>query len=180
MSNARIVSAGVVAGVILVAALRVGAQNKPGADQGEQERKVTEKDVPAAAMVTLKKMANGAKFTEFSEEIEHGNKFYEGSWDGPDGKIDCLVTEAGDLVELEEKIPADKAPAGVRSEAQKQAGAGGKIHFEKKTMVLYEIHFKKDNKHREMVYTPDARRYYEHGPVVAGEKDEDGDDDKDE
>src|SRR5262245_37891783 len=69
----------------------------------EQEREVKEADVPAAALNALKKQAAGAAITEFSEEIEHGHKFYEGSYKSATGnKVDVLVTEAGDLVEVEE------------------------------------------------------------------------------
>ena len=78
---------------------------------GESERKVTESEVPSAALATLTKMAAGAKITEFAEEIEHGGTFYEGSWKNPSGgKVDVLVTAAGDLVEIEEKVGTDEAP----------------------------------------------------------------------
>ena len=78
--------------------------------KGEEiERKVTEGEVPVGALKALKKMAGDAKITEFAEEIEYGHTFYEGSWTGRSGRgVDVLVTKAGDLVEIEEKIPTDK------------------------------------------------------------------------
>ena len=95
----------------------VWAQEKKASE--EQERTVKENEVPAAALAALKKLAGSATITEFAEEIEHGHKFYEGSWKGPDGNVDALVTESGDVVEIEESIPADKVPAGVRAASEK-------------------------------------------------------------
>ncbi len=139
------------------------------------ERPVKEAEVPAAAVATLKKLSGGAAITEFAEEIEHGHKFYEGSWKGPDGNVDALVTEIGDLVEIEEAIPAGKVPAPVRGEAEKEAGKDAKLMWEKKTVVMYEVHFKKDGKGREMILTPDCRRFHEEG-----EEKQDRDEDDDE
>ena len=130
-----------------------------------------EAEVPKPALEALKKLAGNVPFTEFAEEIEHGHKFYEGSWAGPSGNVDALVTEAGDLVEIEEVVPVDKVPAPVRGQADKEAGKDAKVTFEKKTMVLYEIHFDKGGKGQEMIFTPDGRRYVEEGEKT-GEKEE--------
>ena len=127
----------------------------------EQERKVKESEVPKAALEALRKVAEKATITEFAEEIEHGHKFYEGSWKGPTGNVDCLVTETGDLVEIEEVIPADKVPATARNAVEKEAGKDAKLSWEKKTIVMYEVHIKKADKAREMILTPDGRRIHE-------------------
>lgn len=156
--------------VVLLGGLIVFAQEKPGQEGGE--RTIKEADVPKAALDALKALAGKAAFTELAEETEHGHTFYEGSWTGPNGNVDALVTASGDLVELEEITPSDKVPASVRAEAAKTAG-DAKVEFEKKTMVLYEIHYKKDGKGHEMIFTPDARQYHEE-PAA---KDEDDDDD---
>jgi len=142
----------------------------------ESERRVQEAEVPPAALAALKQLSGGAPLTEFSEEIEHGSKFYEGSWKGPDGNVDGLVTEAGDVVEIEESIPAEKVPATVRSAVEKEAGQGATIHYEKKTFIAYEAHFKKDGKGRELMVTPDGRRTHEEGE---GDEDE-GEEEEDE
>lgn len=143
----------------------------------DYEKKVKEGDVPAPALAALKKLAGGAAFTEFAEEVEHGCKYYEGSWKGPDGNIDGLVTEAGDIVELEESIPVEKVPAGVRAAAEKEAGKDAKVRWERKTVYLYEIHYKKDNKGQELIFGADARRFHENGNVgKEAEMDNDEDD----
>ena len=72
-----------------------------------------------------------------------------------------LVTDSGDLVEIEEAISADKAPAVVQAEARKAAGKDATLKFEKKTMVLYEVHFKQDGEEREVILTPDGRPIHE-------------------
>lgn len=81
------------------------------------ERSVKQSDVPAVALAALKKLAGDASFTAFAEEIEHGHKFYEGSWKGPDGNVDALVTEDGNVVEIEESLSTTRIPAAVRAAA---------------------------------------------------------------
>jgi len=171
-------------GALLLGGLLALAQDKPGqtppakAPAADGERKVKETEVPKAALDALKKLAGSAEIKEFAQETENGHKFYEGSWAGPNGNIDALVTDGGDLVEIEETIAADKVPAVVRADVSKAAGKDAAPTFEKKTMVLYEAHFKKDGEGHEMVLTPDGRHFEEGGAKNAkDEKDEDGDDD---
>jgi len=163
-------------GIILTGSLMVCAQDKKAHENEEQERKVTEAGVPKPALDALRKLSGGAAIEEFAEEIEHGHKFYEGTWKGPKGSIDGLVTESGDVVEIEESIPGSDAPAVVRAETVKAAGADTSVKFEKKTFIVYEIHFRKDGHGREMIFTPDGRRFYEEGVQREG-RDQDGDED---
>ncbi len=165
----------VAAGALALAAALLLAAQEPGKDKAaprEQEREVKQAEVPAAALAALQKLAGDAALTEFAEEIEHGHKFYEGSWKSPDGNVDALVTEAGDVVEIEEIIPAEKVPGAVRALAEKEAGKDTKVVFERKTLFLYELKFKKDGKGREILLTADARRTGE-----PGEDDDDEDED---
>jgi hypothetical protein len=145
------------------------------ADEGESERQVKESEVPPAALQALKKLAGGAAITEFAEEVEHGSKFYEGSWKGPGGNVDGLVTENGDVVEIEEAVSADAVPASVRKTAQREAGDGAKLAFEKKTYILYEVKFKKGDRGRELLLTPYGSRPHEEDE---DDEDEDEEDDK--
>ena len=170
--------------VVIGCAMIVGgfvalAQDKPAPQ--DQERKVTENEVPKAALDALKKVAGSNKLTAFAEEVEHGHKFYEGSWAGATGNVDAVVTEAGDLVVIEEVVPTDTIPGAVAADAKKQAGQAA-ITVEKKTMVLYEIHYKKDGKSQELVLTPDARKFDEDaatGEAKNNKKNDDDDDDDD-
>ncbi|HEV3025042.1 MAG TPA: hypothetical protein VGX76_21365 [Pirellulales bacterium] len=169
-------------GLMLVGALAARSQEKQKAEEGE--RQVKQSEVPAAALAALKKLAGSAAITEFAEEIEHGHKFYEGSWKGPDGNIDALVTESGTVVEIEETMPEGKIPAEVRKAAEQEAGPHSDLTFERVTKYLYEIHYKKGGKSQEAVYTPDARRYQEPGAnaskkVAEEDEDEEEEDDDD-
>jgi len=115
-----------------------------GAKATETERKVTEAEVPAAALVTLKKTAVGAKIFEFTEEVEDSHTFYEGSWKAPSVvQVDVLVTKTGDLVAIEEGLSADEVPAVVLKAALKAAGSGVELALERKTTILYETKFEK-------------------------------------
>jgi hypothetical protein len=157
----------------LLGGLVVLAQNKPAAL--EQERKVKEAEVPKAALDALKKIADKAAITEFAEEIEHGSKFFEGTWIGPAGKVDCLVTETGDLVEIEETIPADTVPAATKAAAEKEIPKDSKVVWERKTVIMYEVHYKKGEKAQEIIFTPDGRQYHEQGEKKGEEDKDDGD-----
>lgn len=157
--------------ICLVGGLLAWAKDKDANE--ESERSVKESEVPAAALSALKKLAAGATLSEFAEEVEHGRKFYEGSWKGKDGNVDGLVTEAGDVVEIEEMMPADGVPSAVRAELAKAAGVDGKVAIERKTLFVYEGHFTKAGKQVEMLLTPDGRPYHEEGQ--GGDRDKDDD-----
>jgi uncharacterized membrane protein YkoI len=139
----------------------------------EQERAIKEAEVPPAALEALQKLAGGAKFTEFAEEIEHGRKFYEGSWKNTDGKnVDALVTAAGDLVEMEEEVAAAVVPAVVMTAAKQAAGQDGKVFCEKKTLILYEVKYRQDGKVHEVLYTADGRLVEKSVEPGDGDKDD--------
>jgi len=108
-NNFKLIAALVLMAVVLC--LTASAQ-RDKEKAGETERKVTEADVPKAALRALKRQARRAEITEFAEETEHGSTFYEGSWKTKAGaSFDVLVTKAGALVEIEQTIPANKVPA---------------------------------------------------------------------
>jgi hypothetical protein len=175
-SNRFTVTAGF--SILLAAALAAWSQEKQEAEEGE--RQVKQSEVPAAALAALKKLAGSATIREYAEEIEHGHKFYEGSWKGADGNVDALVTESGAVVEIEEGMPAEQVPAAVRAAAEKEAGPHSDLTFERKTLYLYEIHYKQEGQSRESVFTPDARRYQEGGANAKANVDEDDDEHEEE
>lgn len=143
------------------------------ASHEESERSIKESEVPADALTALKKLAGGARLTEFSEETENGHTYYEGSWKGPNGDVDALVTPGGDLVELEEVVPFDSIPRAVQQKAHDAAGKDAKLFVEKKTYVMYEVKFRKGDRKHEVLYAPDGRTH-EHEDEQGHEE---GDDD---
>jgi len=167
----------IVIGIALLFALAAAAE-KDTEKAGESERKVTEAEVPKAALKALTRQAKKAEITEFSEEIEHGSTFYEGSWKAKDGtQIDCLVTKDGALVEIEEQVTAKQVPGVVVKAAKKAAGKNAEISYEKKTMILYEVKFAKDGASHEVLLTPDGRVTEEETEKGKGEDEGDGDGD---
>lgn len=185
----KLVAVMVLVGVMLCTAAYVAQAAKAGeakvgeakageAEADEAERQVTKAEVPAAALAALKKLAAGAEITEFAEEVEHGSTFYEGSWKNPSGaNMDVIVTPTGDLVEIEEQVSTDQVPAATLKAARKAAGKGTQLAFEKKTTILYEVKFTKDESLHELLLTPDGRRV-EEGVEKKVEKDNPGDDDE--
>ena len=147
---------------------------KAGKREKETERRVTEAEVPKAALTALKKLAEGAEIVEFAEETEHGSTFYEGSWKVASGaKMDVLVTPTGDLVEIELGVAADDVPAAVLAAARKAAGKQAPLAFEKKTMLLYEVKFRKGDRRHELLLTPDGRRAKEEVEKRKADKEDD-------
>lgn len=141
-------------------------------EQVEQERSVKEAEVPKAALDALKKLAASNTLTEFAEEIEHGVTYYEGSWKGPNGKVDALVTAHGDLVELEEVISVGTVPKVVLESAQAAAGKDSKLFVEKKTVIFYEVKYRKGNHKHEVVYSADGREHEHEEEGVDAEGDD--------
>jgi hypothetical protein len=118
---------------------------------------VSEAEVPAPALATLKALSAGAAITGFAEVIEHGGKFYEGSWQGKSGNVDVLVTEDGAFVELAEVCPAEEVPRRVRAAAEKETGIDAKILWGRKTSIVYEAHYERDGQSHAILLTPDGR-----------------------
>ncbi len=159
---------------ILLCTASYAKKSKRSSEAGEIERKVTEDQVPEAALKTLKRMARNAKITEFAEEIEYGHTFYEGSWKTRSGaNMDVLVTKAGALVEIEQQIETKRLPAAVQKAARKAAGKRVQLSCERKTMILYEVKFRKDDGFHELLLTPDGRRVEEE--IEKGKSDDEGD-----
>lgn len=147
---------------IVLAWSGAGEGERSQAGNGEGEREVERRGVPQAAWDALKALAGEAEIRGCSVEVEHGQKFYEGSWKGPGGgNVDALVTPAGDLVEIEQRVSADDVPEAVRTAAQKAAGKGTRVAYEKKTMILYEIKYRKGSRWHEQLLTPYGRRVKE-------------------
>lgn len=128
-------------------------------EEGEEhEERVSAGEVPKAALAALRKLAGGRKIVELTREREHGHVFYEGSWKTKQGRqVDTLVTPEGDLVEIEEQVPAAEVPAAALAKLRKLAGEDTRFAFEKKTMILYEAKFRSNGRFHEVLLTPDGR-----------------------
>lgn len=78
--------------------------------EDEQERPVTEKEVPQAVLQTFTNTYPGATVKEYAEETEDGQIFYEVSCEFEGRKIDAIYNPDGTVFAIEEVIPADELP----------------------------------------------------------------------
>ena len=175
-SAAVLIAVGIMLGAVALAAR---GEKKAAVQETGTERVVTEAEVPAAAMETLRKLAAGAKIVAFAEESENDHVFYEGSWETAAGaNMDVLVDRAGALVEIEERMEAGQVPQAVRELALKTAGKSVPLLFEKKTKILYEVKFEDADGEHELLLTPDGSRVEE--GVEKGKANDDADDEEEE
>ena len=80
----------------------------------DQEKKVTEDEVPQAVLKTFNTDFPGAIIKEYAEETENGQSYYEISCVFEGRKIDALYNPDGSVSAIEEVIPAETLPAAVQ------------------------------------------------------------------
>lgn len=137
--------------------------------EGDDEDDLTLDQVPEAARAALLKLAGGARILKAEREREHGVLVYEAQWAANGTKHEAAVTADGTLIETEEIVPAERAPAAVRAAIAKHFGANAKVVVEKKMIVVYEVEAKVDGKEKELLVFPTGR--------VHEDADDDDDDD---
>ena len=145
--------------------------------EGEEddEDDLTIDQVPEPARAALLKLAGDAKIARAERERKHGVLVYEAEWVKNGTKHEAAVTADGTLVEIEEIIPAEQAPAAVRAVIAKHFGANPKVVVEKKMIVVYEVEAKIDGKEKQLLVLPTGRVHEE----PDDEHDDDDDDDDD-
>ena len=143
-------------------------------DEEDGEDDLTIDQVPEPARGALLRLAGGEKIIEAEREREHGVIVYEAAWMANGTEHGAAVTADGTLIEIEETIPVDQAPAAVRAAIGQQFPAGAKVVVEKKMVVVYEAEARIDGKEKEVLIFPTGR-------VLHGDdEDDEGDDDDDE
>jgi len=143
--------------------------------EGDDEDDLTLDQVPEAARAALLKLAGGAKILKAEREREHGVLVYEAQWVANGTKHEAAVTADGTLIETEEIVPAEKAPAAVRAAIAKHFGANAKVVVEKKMIVVYEVEAKVDGKEKELLVFPTG---HVHEDADGDHDDDDEDDDE--
>ena len=114
------------------------------------EKKVQLKDVPAAVRSAIEVETKNATLKGVSKETEHGQTFYEAETMRDGRSRDLLFDERGTLVEVEEEVSLDSAPAAVKSALE---GKGRLVKLEsvtKGTVVTYEAHVSRNGKTSEI------------------------------
>ena len=132
--------------VVLVAVVLLGAGQRVSAS----EHKVQMKDLPPAVRTAVEAETQGATIKGLSKEVEGGKTFYEAETIRDGKSRDLLFDASGKLVEVEETIAFDAAPAAVRTAL---AGRGKVLKMESVTkggVVTYEAHVQKNGKTSEV------------------------------
>jgi len=150
-----LIGVGIVMGIAVA-----GADEKTSLDQ-----------VPAAVREALLRLATGGQILEIERETEDGAVLYEAEWVVNGHKTEGKVTASGDLVELEEKVDAEKVPTAVKTVVAQEFPAGATVQYEKVMVVFYEAEGKVDGREKEVLITAMGK--------LVGQEDEgdDGDDD---
>lgn len=121
------------------------------------EQKIQKKDVPAAVLKALEPELHGATVKGYEKEVEHGKTFYEVETTKDGRSRDILFDGAGAVVEVEEELAPDAAPAAVTS-ALAAHGHVTKIEaVTKGGRTIYEGHFAKGAKRSEVKVTADGQ-----------------------
>ncbi len=146
--------------------------------EGEEddEDDLTIDQVPEPARAALLELAGGAKIVKAEHEREHGVLVYEAEWVKNGTKHEAAVTADGTLIEIEEIIPVDRAPAAVRAAITKHFGGNAKVVVEKKMIVVYEVEVRIDGKERELLVFPTGRVHEDSDDDHEDDDDEDDDD----
>lgn len=123
----------------------------------EREEEITLDAMPEAARAALLELAGGAMITEAECEQEHGALVYEAEWVADGVEHEAAVTADGALVEMEEEIPLEAAPAEVRAAIAQHFGADAMVTVERKMVVVYEVEAEVDGEERELLISPTGR-----------------------
>jgi hypothetical protein len=147
--------------IVLLAGLVVGVANQLAAQEQEQERKVTRRDLPAAVAKTVDAQSHGATIRGYSEEKENGQTFYEVELRVNGHTRDVLIDANGAVVEMEEEVDLAALPAAVRDALNAGAGSGKIGVVESVTkggqIVAYEAHVTTNGKKSEVKVGPDGK-----------------------
>lgn len=153
MSARRLTCVGLVTLCCLFLAAGVAAQE-------DQEKKITRKEVPAPVLAAFAKAFPKAQAVGFAQEKEDGKTVYE--VESKEGTVHRDVTffADGNLVVVEESLPAADLPAAVKATASKESPQGT-IHLAEKLLrgktIEYELHMKEGKKSFELVIDPSGK-----------------------
>jgi hypothetical protein len=124
----------------------------------DQEKTVTEKEIPGAVMQSFTNAFPGAVIKEYAEEVENGQKFYEISCEFKNRKIDAIYKPDGTVSAIEGVIPAEDLPDVVQQAISKQfpqfsLKLAEKIEKEGKTFFEVKLFSAKEEKKLEVVFS---------------------------
>jgi uncharacterized membrane protein YkoI len=116
------------------------------------EKKVQMTDLPPAVQKAVQEETKGAVLKGLAKETENGKTYYEAETTVNGHARDLLFDTAGQLVEVEEEMAMDAAPAAVQSALK---GKGKVLMLEsvkKGETVTYEAHIERNGKKSELAF----------------------------
>jgi len=130
--------------------------------EDEQERTVTETEVPPAVLQVFNQAYPGATIKEYAEETEDGQKFYEISCEFEGRKIDAIYKPDGTVSAIEEVIAAEELPDNIHQAIAKEFQQFSielveKIEEEGKQLFEVKILNTKNQKKYELLFTADGK-----------------------
>jgi uncharacterized membrane protein YkoI len=165
----RLIGGLLIAAMIVCAGYLAYADHHEEGKEEEDERAITQSEVPPAIMSAAEKEVPGGKFQKAEVEKEHGQEMYEVAFTTAEGqKVEVKYLADGTLIEREEKIPEKALPASVKKALEGLKPAGSIVEIEKKTVTVYEIKRKAGEKFEEIKINASGR-------VISSEQEEDDD-----
>jgi hypothetical protein len=139
--------------ILLMTTCTLAAQNS--------EKKLQRSELPPAVQKTVDTQSKGATVRGFSTEVEHGQTLYEAALTVNGHSKDVSMDANGKVIEVEEEVPFDSLPDGVKQGLQVKAGKGklGKIESLTKNgkLVAYEAKVTTGTKKSEVQVGPDGK-----------------------
>jgi uncharacterized membrane protein YkoI len=125
-----------------------------------QDKKISEKELPAAVKKTVQEQSKGATIKGYLTEVEHGKKVYEVEMMVDGHSKDIQIAADGTLNEIEEEVAFDSLPAAVQTALTKKAAGAKVTKVESLTkhekLVAYEATTLKGTKKGEIQVGPDG------------------------
>ena len=129
--------------------------------EGDSERPVKMRELPAAVRETVREQSRGAKIRGLSVETENGVTNYEVELRVNGHTRDVLIDPSGAVVAVEEQVTLASLPAAVREAIERNAGGGRIVLVESISkggvVEAYEAHVRRAGKTIEIKVGPDGQ-----------------------
>lgn len=124
------------------------------------EKKLSEKQMPAAVLAAFHKAYPAASIRGLAKETEKGRTTYEIESLDAGTRRDLSYLADGTLAEIEETVPEAALPAAVRAAVASARPKAELLKAEKDirgAVITYELHIKEGRRVREIVLDPDGK-----------------------
>jgi Putative beta-lactamase-inhibitor-like, PepSY-like len=117
--------------------------------------------LPTVVATAFRAAYPNATILHVSREPQDGKIVYEIESRDGSTRRDLLYDPAGQVIEIEEMIPADSVPAAVRAALVRDVPGSALVGAERVTrgaVVLFEVHAKKNGRSQYLTYDPQGVR----------------------